>query len=586
MPPEDALSGLISKSGLKELAGEAYFERGVAYFRQGAVERLVSDGRRVTARVAGTELYTVKLWAEEDDLTWDCTCPLGQDGEFCKHLVATGLAWLGAGGEAARSSPEIDSVRRFLEASDRQTLVEILTECACEDEALMERLLLAAQRQGAADPAAIRETIRRTLAAGDFVDYHAMPRLVARAAAIPELLRGLSEQDAATAAELSADAMRRGLDLLGRSDDSDGRLGDLLSEITAVHHKTFGRSGLPPQALAANLFELQLADGYDFFSLEDYLPALGEAGCAAYRRIAAEAWKKVPPLAPGSRADRYEERRYQLTSIMETLARRDGDVDALVEILRRDLSDPHAYLEIAQALADAKRHDEALKWAEEGHARFARRPDPRLEDFVAAEYHRRGRHRDAIALRWSRFTATPSLHGYRQLKESADQARNWSAWRDKALAAARKAQRRRKPPVPGVPYWMPAGASLLVEIFLWEGDPTAALREARAGGCAAHLWLQLAGALELDHPDQAVAIYQERIDPIVNLANNQAYDRAADHLRRIRVLMARVGKTTGFGPYLDALRVRHKAKRNFIQRLEAVATEKMPALKSTDGKRK
>lgn len=47
--------------------------------------------------------------------------------------------------------------------------------------------------------------------------------------------------------------------------------------------------------------------------------------------------------------------------------------------------------------------------------------------------------------------------------------------------------------------------------------------------------------------------------------------------------MTRTGKTAEFAPYLDTLRTQHKAKRNFMQRLEAVAAE--PAKKRTSRKR-
>ena len=571
MKAKATLADLISRPVLKELAGDRSFERGVAYFRNGAVERLVSHKDRITARVVGTEVYTVKLWPDEHDLGWDCTCPIGLDGEFCKHVVATGLAWLAAGSESGKeTSSEINAIRKFLEASDKPALVEMLTEHACENEELADRLLIAAQRRGLSDTGAIKEAIRKAFALREFVDYRDMPKVTSRVAPVPELLRELSNQDAKAAMELTSDAMRRGLDLLGRSDDSDGRLGDILSEIAEIHRNAAGRAGLAPRALAKNLFELQLADGYDFFVLDDYLPALGKEGYAAYRGIAAQAWKQVPALAPGSREDRYEKQRSQVTEIMTTLARRDGNVEGLIEVLKRDLSEPHAYLEISRILGDAKRHDEALKWAEEGRRMFARESDNGLEDFLVAEYHRRGRHEDGIALRWARFVKNPYLRSYQELKESADRSQSWKAWRERALPAVRQAQGNKKP-VSSVPYWISGGASLIVEIFLWEGDLVAALREARSNGCGTQQWLQLAKALETDHPVEAVAIYQERIGPIINLTNNQAYDQAAGLLRRISALMVRNGKSAGFGPYLDTLRVQYKAKRNFMQRLEVVA---------------
>lgn len=77
MTAKTAFAALISESSLKKLAGEAYYERGLGYFREGAVERLVSHGDRITARVAGTDVYSVKLWRDGRSLDWSCTCPLG-----------------------------------------------------------------------------------------------------------------------------------------------------------------------------------------------------------------------------------------------------------------------------------------------------------------------------------------------------------------------------------------------------------------------------------------------------------------------------------------------------------------------------
>ena len=66
-------------------------------------------------------------------------------------------------------------------------------------------------------------------------------------------------------------------------------------------------------------------------------------------------------------------------------------------------------------------------------------------------------------------------------------------------------------------------------------------------------------------------IYQAHIDPIVARTNNDAYDEAAELVRTIKKLMERTGKTKEFAAWLGALRTKHKAKRNFMQRLERLA---------------
>jgi hypothetical protein len=41
-------------------------------------------------------------------------------------------------------------------------------------------------------------------------------------------------------------------------------------------------------------------------------------------------------------------------------------------------------------------------------------------------------------------------------------------------------------------------------------------------------------------------------------------------VQRVRDLLAGAGRSADFGPWLNALRARHKAKRNFMKRLDRV----------------
>ena len=374
--------------------------------------------------------------------------------------------------------------------------------------------------------------------------------------------------------------MIRGVRVLEHSDDSDGLLGGILSEIAAVHLAAAKKGGLAHVELVRNLFELQAADGFGFFSLEPYLPALGKEGLGAYRKLAVAAWKNVPALAPGARASGDAGPRYEIAGIMKTLARINGDVDAMVEVLQRDLSQPYAYVEIAQTLSKARRHDEALKWAEDGRKAFPDHRTGALADFLVAEYHRRKRHDDAITLRWSGFSRHPSLQAYEQLKHATDKAKAWEHWREKALAALRPAAAATRPPRLGD--WGDSKSAVLIQIFLWEGVPKTALEQARAAGCPLHLWLDIARALEKADTANAIAIYQEQIDLVIARTRDHAYDDATKLMQRVRDLLVGAGRSADFAPWLSALRARHKAKRNFMKQLDRVAA----AQRSAAGTRK
>ena len=84
----------LSLRQIRTLAGEVWFARGEAYFQQGRVGELSEHNGKLDAIVTGTEDYRVRLGIEDDDLSYSCTCPLGDDEQFCKHCVAAALAWL------------------------------------------------------------------------------------------------------------------------------------------------------------------------------------------------------------------------------------------------------------------------------------------------------------------------------------------------------------------------------------------------------------------------------------------------------------------------------------------------------------
>jgi uncharacterized Zn finger protein len=86
------LAGLFTEEDLRQAAGERSFDRGRGYLP--AVAGLEIGVDQVTATVFGTDDYEVRL-----DLgasaAGDCSCPYGEEGNFCKHLVAVGLTVLG-----------------------------------------------------------------------------------------------------------------------------------------------------------------------------------------------------------------------------------------------------------------------------------------------------------------------------------------------------------------------------------------------------------------------------------------------------------------------------------------------------------
>lgn len=572
----------LEPNNLRRLAGASSFERGEDYFANHQVERLSVEDKVIAARVRGTQSYRVRLWVDKNGLDYSCTCPVGNEGEFCKHCVAVGLAWL----DGNRQNHPLDKndgsavvtlndIRGFLKGQDKDALVELLIEHVAVDDRLERRLSLAAARKTAKGRslATYRRAIDEAVEIDGFVSYrNAYDYTQGIEEVIDSIEELLQEGNPADVVELAEYALGAVESAMGSIDDSDGHMGGILQQLQELHLKGCKKAKPDPEALARRIFEWELRTDHDTFygAVATYAAVLGEKGLALYRGLAEAAWATVPAIHPGQDDGEKYGKRYRLTHIMETLARRTGDVEALVAVKQRDLSLAYHYLGIAETYKQAGDHDQALAWAERGVEAFPKRTDSRLREFLAKEYHRRKRHDEAMNLVWIEFVESPRLSEYEKLKSHADKIRGWAMWRVKALDYLRQqvADEMSKPRKDRWAIYRDADHSELVRIFLWEKDVETAWSEAQKGGCSNNLWLELAARREAEHPEDALPIVQRQIEPTLDRKNNDAYKEALGYLQKIQHLMSRLGRESDFTNYASRVRAAHKAKRNFIKLLD------------------
>jgi uncharacterized Zn finger protein len=114
--------------------------------------------------------------------------------------------------------------------------------------------------------------------------------------------------------------------------------------------------------------------------------------------------------------------------------------------------------------------------------------------------------------------------------------------------------------------------STLVQIHLREKN-TARVWELASGHAIANkLWPDVAKMRGETHPDEAVAIYKRLLpDAIRHGQGNARYDEAFDLVTLIRTLRLKQNKKDQFFQELAAIKFEHKAKRNFIKRLDSLA---------------
>lgn len=588
------LDEIITRRNLASLAGSRSFSRGEDYFESGLVGPVTEKNGAISANVRGMHTYETRLKAVtlpegKERLHYSCTCPVGRDGDFCKHCVALGLAWIAESAHiadeetTARSSSRRSSsslrevtmkdIRTWLEGQDTKFLIGMLMEQIKSNGQLREELALKIAKESAQgiDIEAYRKNVRAAFHTPGHIGYHDMYEYAEGVnRAIDSIEQLYNEEFAEEALILCEYALEQASLAVLSVDDSAGFFSEFRERLESIHLAACKAIKPDPVELAKRLFAFEMMDSdLDIFygAAQNYKAVLGKAGLAEYRCLAGKEWATVPEKRPGSRDTGYSGKHFHITSIMESLARADGDVDAVIEVKKRDLSHSYAFLSIAEIYKEAGRNDDALAWAEKGLTSFSKDPDNRLRDFVAEEYHRRKRYDEAYELYRIQFIEHPGLEQYKKVMEYAKKINRAEPAREDALSFLRQVIGKEKKK-PKTRYWFgKPDHSRFVEIFLWEKDAVAAWAEANTGGCNDRLWLELAKTREKEHPADAVEVYKRLVEPVIEQKNNYAYEEAYRMIIKIRELMERMGQSGEFLTYLADLRLRHKPKRNMMKLL-------------------
>ncbi|MCW7946602.1 hypothetical protein AAW14_32485 [Streptomyces hygroscopicus] len=551
----------LTEANLKTLAGARSFERGLGYLDAvSGVE--VGDGW-VTASVHGTERYEVELTLDgPGGLVGECDCPYGLEGNFCKHLVALGLAVLAQRESLPRQRKAARERARdldgWLSALSKDELLALLREQIDDDRQLRRRLELRAT-SARGDLAAVRSRIRELLDIGPFAQYGYVEYADARAYA-DQAGQAVSAIGALTGSGRAADAItlaRETMRLLAEAvqsvDDSDGRLGQIGADLADAHLDACRAARPGPEALARWLVGHALGDfdgGPTDIDPLDYEEVLGEEGMAVLRKSAVEAWR-------GNRrgwAEKY---------LMERLAKAGGDVDTVIAVHAADLSpNGHTHLVIARELDTARRSDEALRWAERG-IRETRDPaavDTALVDYLCDRYTRADRLSDALTVRRDHFGARHSLLTYQQLRAAAQAADCRPVEREGALDLLRADARRRQVGRYGGP--------VLVDALLDDKDIDTAWQAATQTGAHDRQWLTLADQARVTRPADALGAYLRLAEPLTKQTGNPVYEQLVSLLLSIRDCHRRLDTPDEFAMYVTALRTAQKRKRNLMRLMD------------------
>jgi uncharacterized Zn finger protein len=546
-----AVFAAFTEADIERLAGARAYERGRDYLDE--VADLELTGTQITASVYGGSKYQVQLRFGDGGLAGDCTCPQGRDGFFCKHCVAVGLSVLATSENLPQRIEEAQAARQalvsWLDSLPKQDLLAEMLRLLDEDRDLFRRFELRAASVNT-DAGTVRRLVGElvTVSGRDYIGYgeaRDYARDVSQAAvAIDDLVRAGGAQD-------GIGIGREAIGLLGQAyesvDDSSGAVADAADTLLAAHLLACVAAPPDPVSLGRYLAGLLLHDDYGFVpDLGDYADLLGDRGIATVREVIRAAYTEYPQ-DPHARF------------LMESVARAEGDVDALIALYAADL-DEHGrnHLRIARELDAADRVGEALSWAERG-LREAAQPDAELIEYLAGNYAAAGRDDAVLDLRRDRFDADRSLANYQALRQAASASGRWDTERGPALEQLRNDARRQRG-------WDWSGP-VLVDALTDDGDLDAALTVAQDAATDDQR-IRLADALAATRPADALAVYLRVIEPMKTLTGDPVYRRMASLLLSARACHQALGTMQEFRRYLAILRLNSKRKRNLMKILD------------------
>jgi hypothetical protein len=341
--------------------------------------------------------------------------------------------------------------------------------------------------------------------------------------------------------ELLQRAVGHVIKVILRADDSDGMIGDLARQLLDLHVTACDAGAPDPARLAKWMVKFCFVE-QDFFELDPvrYANALGAQGIATYRR-------EVEKRSSGSDvfAARYAR---------ERLAILDRDVDELVRLLGGDLSAPHQYLRVAEAMVELGLEDEAIRWARTGIDTTSGWQVGKLYDVIADLLDQAGDAAGVVEVRQEHHDRMPSATTYTALKNAASATGEWS----ERLATARRVLGERD-------------RGGLIDVLLADGEPDAAWEIANEPGewePGERRWKELAEAREPTHPADSLAVHLRLVDDALTTANRRAYRVAIRYLKGAERAATAAGATAEFDMRVAELREIHRRRPSLITMLD------------------
>ena len=610
----------LTLDDLAAWAGEAVFQRGVAYHKGGRARDIVlTPEGGLLATVHGTRKYATLLFQETNGkLASTCTCPYG---EHCKHAVAlacAGLALLAAKTSfhladandkrlidlEIAASPDsappqlsptaLQELEVSLQKRSREELIALVLSAARLAPEVADLCTAGDAASPKSAPALVKEArkaMRKALEAPDWEEYRPPSPDYEPVRKKLELLRlaGLGEEVLELGFELIEDSVSQ-IEMIHDEWETHADITQCMPIILQALRDV----GWPLHKKLLWAVDALLADVFGV--CECFWNILRE-------KHTPEAWSPVADAlllrAGQCKKDIYSRRPLiDMTAHALTAAGREAE---LCTLYIREALEFGDYLRLVKHLLAKENDREAEEWIHKGIAATERKEphtDRQLRSCLL-DLHIKQKNWDAVlCLQAEDFVRRASLDGFTECRRSAEKLKVWPVLRPLLMAFLTERTlpwkqdawpcRNRGDAAPSRGEKHP-DFGMLIDLAIHEKNPADVLKwydlqctTQRGYGYSAD---RVATAVQNFAPERSIALWKNLAEAQIAVVNPKAYAAAAVFLRKMRTLMDKRSMTPQWNVYIQSLRTEHRRKIRLLEVLDSLSSDsKQPVQGGPDKK--
>lgn len=574
----------LTEEQVRAWVGETALQRSRAYVRQGAILHPRCQGMQLKADCQGSQMqpYRVEVTLGTAGIVAAaCNCPVGAGGS-CKHVAVLLLTWI-SNPAAFRAVEDLDTLLERHSKEELIALIRMMIQRYPDLDTLLE-LAPPASNVGETSPpvnvAAIQRQVQRSLDRYDY-DWDSGYAAVSNIDQMLEMARNYAQrQDWRNAASVYQTVARSVLENYEQIHDEEGELAEVVNQCVMGIGDCLAAStdALWREELIDALLEIFYSDiEHGGRGMGDYVPGIISTQATPEERQHVIRWaRKLLPAHDDSWSANW--RRQVLGGLLLDLEKDQMDDETFLrtcrELRRTDelvtrLLQLGRVDEVAAELLHAHDYDVLLianRMVEYGYAERAEEivrahvpanRNTQLTVWLKERARIRGDLNEELLLTENIFWSYSTLQGYNTIKDVAEQMGQWDAVRAKLLEQL--AQQKKY--------------ALLTEIYLQEDAVDQAIQTLAhvtmhgSGWGTDPLSIQVARAAQPRYPREAIRIYLEAVQRLINARGRDNYATAAQHLGQVRALYQRLGEAETWQTMIASIRQEQKRLRALQEEL-------------------